>query len=269
MVKITSEKGGKMRKLFIFLLPLLFIYCQGVQTSDIALYSGQGTDEGCIQATENMFEWMGYTVRLVTSNDINNGGLDNFKILCVPGGDMYQYSQDISSKGKENIKDFIRDGGSYIGICGGSYFTGEKVIWQGNQLPMTPLGIFPGTTRGPVDEIAPYPQCVMCKVNIVDSTHPITQSEQDSTWIIYCYGPMFTPDTGADISILGRYDIGNQPMMISFDYGDGRVFIIGTHPEFEEDSERDGFPASDVWDDRGSDWELMRRAVLWCLKEIN
>lgn len=28
--------------------------------------------------------------------------------------------------------------------------------------------------------------------------------------------------------------------MLALDYGLGRVFLIGTHPEIEEDSERDG-----------------------------
>jgi len=46
--------------------------------------------------------------------------------------------------------------------------------------------------------------------------------------------------------------------MLAFDYGLGRVFLIGTHPEIEEDSERD---------DQGSDWELIRKAVLWSLKK--
>ena len=232
----------------------------------IAIYSDQGAAESCIQATTNMFEWMGYTVRLVKAVHINNEKLDNFSILCIPGGDMYQYSQDISSTGKENIRNFIRDGGSYIGICGGAYFTGEKVIWQGDQLPMIPLRIFPGTTQGPIDEIAPYPYCIMCEVSIMDHSHPITQSE-GPLWIAYCYGPMFLPNENADIDVLGEYEIVNQPAMVAFEYGKGKVFIIGTHPEFEEDSERDGLPIEDELDDQGSDWELMRKAVLWCLEK--
>jgi glutamine amidotransferase-like uncharacterized protein len=249
-----------------FLLPLLLLTnCQDIKASDIALYSDNGADDDCIQASQNMFEWMGYSVALIKADYINNEGLDNFKILCMPGGDMYQYSQDISSRGKENIKSFIRDGGAYIGICGGAYFTGERVYWQGNQLSMTPLGIFPGTTQGPINDIAPYPYCVMCEVNIIDSTHPITQSEPDSVWIIYCYGPMFLPNANADVEILGEYEIVNQPAIIAFEYENGRVFIIGTHPEFEEDSDRDGFPPNDEWNDYGSDWDLMKKAVLWCL----
>lgn len=234
----------------------------------VALYSGKGTWEESVQAAEKMFQWMGYKVALVNADYINNEGLDNFSILVIPGGNMYQYSQDISSEGNENIKNFIRNGGCYIGICGGAYFASEKVIWQGNRLPMTPLGVFPGTAEGPINEIAPYPNYTMSKVIIVDSTHPITQSEPDSAWMLYYWGPMLMPNRDANITILGRYEIGNQAMMLAFDYDLGRVFLISTHPEIEEDSERDKVAFADELDDQGSDWELMRKAVLWCLRKI-
>ncbi|MBA7471719.1 hypothetical protein ES707_07029 [subsurface metagenome] len=76
---------------------------------------------------------------------------------------------------------------------------------------------------------------------------------------------MFLPNVNADVNILAEYEIVNQPAIIAFEYENGRVFIIGTHPEFEEDSDRDGFPPNDKWDDYGSDWDLMKKAVLWCL----
>ena len=233
----------------------------------VALYSDQGTWEESVQAAEKMFRWMGYTVSLVDADYINDVGLDDFSLLCVPGGDMYQYAQDISSVGKENIKDFIRRGGGYIGVCGGAYFASEKVIWRGNQLPMAPLGIFLGTAKGPIDEIVPYPDYAMGEVNIVDSAHPVTQSEPDSTWMLYYWGPAFVPNKDAETAVLGRYEGVDQPAMLAFDYGLGRVFLIGTHPEIEENSERDGVAFADELDDRGSDWELMQKAVLWCLRE--
>ena len=47
----------------------------------------------------------------------------------------------------------------------------------------------------------------------------------------------------------------------------GRVFLIGTHPEIEEDSDRDGVSTADELDERGSDWDLMKNATLWYLRE--
>jgi glutamine amidotransferase-like uncharacterized protein len=232
----------------------------------VALYSDLGTSEESVQAAEKMFQWMNYTIALVGADYINTKGLDSFSVLCIPGGNMYQYAQDISSSGMENVRNFIRNGGGYIGICGGAYFASEKVVWRGDQLPMTPLGVFPGTAEGPIKEIVPYPNYSMCKVNFLDSTHSITQSEPDSGWMLYYSGPMLVPNKDADVTILGKYDSVNQPMILAFDYGLGRVFLIGTHPEIEEDSERDGVTLADELDDQGSDWELMRNAVLWCLK---
>jgi len=232
----------------------------------VALYSDLGTWEKSVQAAEKMFQWMNYTVTSVDADYINTKGLEDFSILCIPGGNMYQYAQDISSTGMENVRNFIRNGGGYIGICGGAYFASSKVVWQGDQLVMTPLGLFPGRAEGPINEIVPYPNYTMCKVDISDSTHPITQSEPDSAWMLYYWGPVLVPNKDANVTILGKYDRVNQPTMMAFDYDLGRVFLIGTHPEIEEDSERDEVAFADELDDQGSDWELMRNAVLWCSK---
>lgn len=264
--------------LLIFLLPLLITNCKGLKESNksvaeiekiptIAIYSDKGTWEDSVKATKKMFQWMGYESKLINADSINKKELDNFKILCIPGGDMYQYAQDISSEGKENIRNFISNGGGYIGICGGSYFASEEVIWQENELPMTPLGIFSGTAEGPINEIVTYPDYSMCEVNIVDSTHPVTKSEPDSVSVLYYWGPVLIPDKDNDINILGRYNKGNQPMMLAFEYGEGRVFLIGTHPEIEENSDRDGVDFGNELDDKSSDWDLMKKATIWCLKE--
>lgn len=273
------EKKWFIGCLFTFLLFSLITNCVSEKRGDIALYSDQGTNRDCIRATQEMFEWFGYTVELIKADYINKVGLDSFRLLCVPGGNMYQYALDISLEGKEKIRDFIRGGGGYIGICGGGYFASEKVFWREQRLPMTPLGIFPGTAKGPMDEIVPFPDQEVVKVNIVDSRHPITRTEPDSIWILYYWGPIFIPNDEAEVSILARYDKGDYPAMIAFNYGRGRVIIIGPHPEFEEDSDRDSvifkdtvindvtYPSEDELDDRGSDWELMRKAVHWCLRE--
>lgn len=33
--------------------------------------------------------------------------------------------------------------------------------------------------------------------------------------------------TGVTVSVLGRYEAGDQPAMVAFEHGKGRVFIIG------------------------------------------
>src|SRR4030042_393884 len=77
--------------------------------------------------------------------------------------------------------------------------------------------------------------------------------------ILYYGGPYFTPDAGAEIEILGTYkDYNEQPAMIAFQYGSGKVVLIGPHPEIEEDSDRDGVTLlrEELMEDNGSDWDL-------------
>ena len=250
------------------LFPLLISCDDSSKTSlgaDVAIYVDAVCWEESVIAAVNMFRWMGCSIESVGADLINNGDLGNFRVLCVPGGDMYRYSQDISSEGKENIRNFIRDGGGYIGICGGAYFASEIVRWRGTLLNMTPLGLFPGSAEGPNDAIVPYPEYAMCKINIIDVTHPITQSMGDSMWILYYWGPELVVEEGADVSILGVYDSSIHAAMVALEYGEGRVFLSGTHPEIEEDSDRDSVQFGDELDDQGSDWELMRKVVQWCL----
>ena len=108
----------------------------------------------------------------------------------------------------------------------------------------------------------------MVEINLLDTLHPILQSVLDPSWIFYWVGPKFTPGNPSDVEILGEYDSGNSPAVLAFEYGSGRVFIIGTHPEFEEDSNRDGLPPDSALNDMGSDWELMENAALWCTGKL-
>jgi len=242
-------------------------YMQQSRRADVALYVGGGTWDDSVRAIRNMFHWMNYTVELVSANFINVNGLEGFRILCVPGGNMCDYAQDISSKGKENIKDFVHEGGGYIGICGGAYFAAERVLWQGSRLSITPLGLFAGAAAGPINEIIPYPNYNMCKVNIVNHVHPITQFEGNSKIMLYYWGPALTPNADVNVTVLGNYYKGNQTAILSFEYFQGRVFLIGTHPEIEEDSNRDEVTFGDEFNDEGSDWDMMQKAVFWLLEK--
>lgn len=240
---------------------------EGPKATDIkqvvALYSDRGTWNESVIALKNMFQWANHTVQLIDARYINERVFDDFSIMCFPGGDMYQYSQDITSTGKEKIRNFILDGGGYLGICGGAYFASDKVVWRGTELPMKPLRLFQGTAKGPSNDIIHYPDYTMCKVNIVNTTHQITKGYSDAEWMLYYWGPVLLLEKDADVIILGNYDKIDQPAIIAFDYGYGKAFLIGTHPEIDENTLRDGTNWGEELDDNGSDWTLLDRAVKW------
>jgi glutamine amidotransferase-like uncharacterized protein len=231
----------------------------------VALYSGLGTWDDSVRAAEKMFQWMNLSVKRIGPDDIKKGGLNGFRMLCVPGGDMYQYAQDLSSNGRQKIRDFVYNGGGYVGICGGAYYASKRVVWQSRRIEMASLGLFNGEAVGALSQIIPYPEYGMCNITVTTSSHPITRAEQNFTSMLYYWGPALIPDDYDNMTVLGVYEKTGQPAMIALSHGQGRVFLVGTHPEIEEDSTRDDVAFGDNLDDQGSDWALMRDAALWIL----
>lgn len=234
----------------------------GVNT--IGLYADEGAADACVIASENMFRWMGYKIRKIYAGDVNSGNITDIDLFYFPGGSTGPYQTKINSIGRANIRQIIRDGGSYVGVCAGAHYAASIQRWQGVYYNSGLLELFSGAGIGPMAEICSGPDYCMCRLDI-NTGYPITNGMDDSLWIMYYTGPYFTFDSGVG-DIIARYSINDNIAMASFTYGNGRVFISGPHPEWEEDSDRDSIDYFDNFDDRGSDWDLMRQAVRWCLR---
>jgi len=62
----------------------------------------------------------GIPVSIIRSSDIRNGILNDFNVLFVPGGWASNKMKSLGEEGAEEIRRFVREGGSYIGFCGGA-----------------------------------------------------------------------------------------------------------------------------------------------------
>jgi hypothetical protein len=71
--------------------------------------------------------------------------------------------------------------------------------------------------------------------------------------MLYYWGPALEPNSDAKVSVLGRYGKAGAVAMVAFDYGLGRVFLVGTHPEIGKDGELTDITFSD---DQHSGWDL-------------
>jgi glutamine amidotransferase-like uncharacterized protein len=269
---IERSRSGAMSEISFVMLLLVLISGSCVDSSkpeehyDIALYNDTGAWQESVTAMGHMFAWMGYSVKVIDAEYINGKSLGGFRALAVPGGDMFEYGRSITEAGKKKIREFVDQGHGYIGICGGAYFAAKQTLWRGSQLSYSPLGIFDGTSAGPNNGIVPYPKYGMCHLVMSDTLFPGDSGATRDEWMLYYWGPVLRPNEGADITVLGRYAVNNEMAIAACEYGKGRVFLIGTHPEIEEDSDLDSLSFGDELDDRGSDWEFMKRATRWCLQ---
>jgi glutamine amidotransferase-like uncharacterized protein len=216
------------------------------RTAKVAVYGGPGVWESSRIAIVNMYEWVGASVTVVYNSDVIGGGLVNYDVFVMPGGNSWdQYVGLGYEKGASKIRDFVSKGGGYIGICAGAYLACDYIVWEGTRYSY-PMGLFPGHGDGAIDEIASWPYSSMTNISIVNHTHPITKSLPDSMWILYYGGPEFYPYAGANVTILGRYQVNGEAAIVACQYGSGKVFLTGPHPEIEE-----------------YNWPLMHAALYW------
>ena len=225
-----------------------------------------------LPVVEEMFEYMDFEVETVSGNEIRSGALDDFDILVCPGGSGSPFD-DLGANGINRIRNFIEDGGGYLGICAGALYASDYFVWKGVPSFEPPfdeeivmgtdmnLDLFPGVGYFPIEEISVH--TTMTKINIVDHNHPITDSLPDHMHVFYAQSPYLEPHEDANVTILATYDVTGEPAIVVLQYGRGRVFLSAVHPEYEMDSDRDGNPPDPAFSDEGSDWPLVVEAMKW------
>jgi glutamine amidotransferase-like uncharacterized protein len=248
-----------------------------IQTQDdlsgvrVAIYLGYGMDRHSALAMERAFEWMGCHVEVVSADNIKNDCLDDFDVLALPGGESRPDPWgELGLEGKAKIQEFVSGGGGYIGVCLGALYASDYGDFWGNreiQLAADELylDLFPGVAYCGQEEIAPqgvWP--LMTWLNISDRAHPIADSLPEQMKIVYYpSSPYLQPYDDANVTIIATYEITENPAMVAFDYGNGRVFLSGPHPEIEVDSDRDGSDAFQELSDEGSEWPLLLDVMKW------
>lgn len=240
--------------------------------ADLAIYTGSGTWEHSIIAFKKFLEWKNLTWEEITAWDINHNDLRPFyKGIFIPGGWAYNYKKSIHDIGNQNIRDFVNSGGAYIGMSAGAYYACDNVRWEGKDYPYY-LNLFHGDCIGPIDEIAPWPNYIMTKMTM-NQVHEANIYEPATEDILYYGEPYFVPYQGQEMQTLASWNVPSNPTadkapgIIGFNYGQGRVLLVGPHPEIEEDSNRDGTNFADELNDNGSDWPFLWTALDWLLKK--
>jgi glutamine amidotransferase-like uncharacterized protein len=233
----------------------------------VAVYEGVTNEQSSSLSSRTalfwMFRWMNATVDVVTAADIRNDILDSYDIVAIPGGWAWAYYQDLYTSGVTRIRQFVQNGGAFFGVCAGAYFACDSLIWEGGHIEYT-LDLYPNQGIGPIEEIAPWPDNNMTRINLNKSVEGVDLSgEPDSHMTMYYGGPYFETSGTEGVTTLATYDVNDEPAIIGYEYGQGRIVLSGPHVEWEEDADRDGVAWVNVYDDEGSEWNMMLQISLW------
>ena len=228
---------------------------------NVAVYWGTTLDSvvASKDALVHMYEWMNATVDVVNETEVKDGILDDYDIFAIPGGNPITFTNRFGTAGRAVIRDWVRRGGSYFGICGGAMFATRLTSFSGGT-SYYQLNLFNGTVMGPIGSLSG-----MTKLHVNTScTGPDLGDLPSTTMSNYQGGGYYIPDDDQEMITLATYDTNSQASLIASTCGTGTVCLSASHVEIEENSDRDGTDYYDNdYNDPDSEWNLMLKISIW------
>ena len=219
------------------------------------VYSGPGACDGCYQAAYSMALKAGFDPMYVNESDLDSSSTPEdqaslFKDAAIwlqPGGKSSTAVNAMTSELKKALVDFVAQGGGYVGFCAGAFSSTKLVGTTANE----GFNFMPGKTilyGGQEDSAAILP----IKWNGVVRN------------IYWEGGPYLTELPPGQVEPIAYYPNG-QVAKARTQFGKGRVFVTGTHPEADRTWRRD----YGLTDPDGDDHDLAIDMINWATATQN
>jgi hypothetical protein len=167
-----------------------------------------------VQSTNGIITALGndYRFKLFSKNEVEDGFFDNVDIVAVPGGFGDASSFDRLFKANQNtVKQFVRNGGKYLGICMGAYWAGSYYLDLLDNVDVVQYITQPNT-----DTRRPHAK----DINIVWQGHPNRMFFYDGCTLV---------GDPSKFNTIATYANGDPMAIIQNNIG-----LIGCHPESEQ-----------------------------------
>ncbi|MCH2152950.1 MAG: succinylglutamate desuccinylase/aspartoacylase family protein [Phycisphaerales bacterium] len=200
----------------------------------IALYDGKGSSSA---VQSRRFEGVLENSRVVRvgAADIHEGCLDQFDAVIFPGGSGSGQGRTIGPEGREAVREFVDEGGAYVGVCAGAYLALNNYDWG---LKLIGLDSFDRAhwRRGKG----------MVRIELTSEGQSVLGRNEQELEIKFAQGPLMVPsETGSHPTpeVLAWYRTGigkngadpetmvDTPAIVAAPFGEGRVVLFSPHPE--------------------------------------
>lgn len=202
----------------------------------IYIYKDEGVDPISFAHTVCMFNKINHKFNVVEIDAIGvkQNQWQNFAVLFViPGGADLPYLKKLNGLGNDNIKQFIRNGGAYLGICAGAYYASAYVEFDKSGsfevVGDRELKFFSGKSIGPI--LAPYNPNDTSSSRAAEIT--TTFSKLPKVSLYYNGGGFFENAAQIPNTKILAYYHPKHPAIIQTQYGNGRVILSGVHFEYD------------------------------------
>ena len=214
----------------IFVVTFVLLFSSSALAGPRALvYNGEGAcHEDCAKAAFDSATAAGFDAAYVGDQDSDPKIFDGAVVWMQPGGYASRAMNSMSEQLKTNLKNFIQNGGGYVGFCAGAFVTTAQV----GTTRVKGLGIVPGNTKLYGSGVNIY------KTNWMGSER-----------YLYWEGGPYFRNMPSSVEQTGSYPNGTNAA-IRTTFGKGRIWITGLHPEAPQWWKDDSKQADPDGDDR-------------------
>jgi predicted deacylase len=111
--------------------PATEIVTTGPAKLRIALYQGPGTGgAGPVSLMERLNRPPESSITQVSPEEIRAGVLTNYQVVIFGGGSGSKQAEALAETGRDAVREFVANGGGYIGICAGAYLATSGYPWS-------------------------------------------------------------------------------------------------------------------------------------------
>ena len=180
------------------------------------------------------------------STDLNGrllypDGQPRYRLLYVNGGNSTSHGQSLGKEGLENMRTFVKNGGSYLGICAGAFLASNGYDGKSNYPHY--LSIWPGMMQHTGLKDLRFGMFIEKNSPLLDYYSFGDDSYVDS---VYHSSGGYPTDFPLKTEILARYDyskksaVHRKPSIWAYKETDrtGRIVMSGSHPESYISGER-------------------------------
>ncbi|HEU64596.1 MAG: hypothetical protein KR126chlam4_00664 [Candidatus Anoxychlamydiales bacterium] len=199
----------------------------------IRIYSDNGVSLFSLKCLINELTSLKLDIDTISSNEvIEENWQDSTSIFVMPGGRDLMYLRKLKDNGCKKIKEFVEDGGSYLGICAGAYFGAEFVEFEkGNDLEVLgrrELNFVKAKAIGPA-----YKEPKFSYKNHEGSKAALVEYKpKDLKYLSSIYfkgGCYFEGDSQLDV--IGKYSDLNKAAIVKSKVKKGKAILSGVHIE--------------------------------------
>ncbi len=204
----------------------------------VSIYLGEGAKGiGAIEWCRLVNECPEMRMKLVDGKSVAAGALEGEDVVVMPGGDSKAEFRSLTEEGVKKFKEFLLNGGGYIGTCAGC-----SILLNEDDRRL---------------KIVPYKR--LSSTKLINGNFKITKAGADALGIAeeprrirYSGGPIIKKTENevpnAKFEIFATYDFEasttgrantemfGAPAILGGTYGKGKVFTTVAHPEYFEDT---------------------------------